>query len=200
MFISYLCRRMNWIEILGFVTGVIGVWLTIRENIWCWPVGLINVILYLILFFDLKLYADAWLQGFYIVSQIYGWYKWKKGTDVSKELTVTFCSKATLLLAFVITLAMTALFGYYFSHYTQAALPWWDSLLTAMSLMGTWMQANKKIENWGVWIIANFIYIQIYIVKDTLLTAVLYFIFFLLAIEGYFEWKASWNRTKSYTR
>lgn len=188
---------MNWIEILGFITGVIAVWLTIKENSWCWPVGIINVILYLILFFDLKLYADAWLQAFYIISQCYGWYKWTKKTTLQPKLTVTFCSIKILFLAISITLAMTFLFGYYFSHFTQAVFPWCDSMLTAMSLTGTWMAANKKIENWIVWIIANFIYIQIYIVKDTLLTAILYFLFFLLAIEGFFQWKASWNATKA---
>jgi nicotinamide mononucleotide transporter len=188
---------LNWIEIAGFITGVIGVWLTIKENIWCWLLGIINVILYLILFFDLKLYADAWLQGFYIVTQIYGWYKWSKGTSIKDELMITFCSKKVLFICLIATILMTFLFGFYFSHYTEAALPWWDSSLMAMSLTGTWMAANKKIENWIVWIIANFIYIQIYIIKDTILTAALYFIFFLLAIEGYFEWKASWQKTKT---
>ena len=185
---------MNWIEIAGFITGVIGVWLTIKENIWCWAVGLVNVILYLILFFDLKLYADSWLQGFYIISQIYGWYKWSKGINKSKELKVSFSSFGLIIIYFAATIIMTFLFGYYFSNYTQAALPWWDSALTAMSLTGTWMAANKKIENWIVWIIANFIYIQIYIIKDTYLTSALYFVFFLLAIEGFYEWKTSWKK------
>ena len=188
---------MNWIEIAGFITGVIGVWLTIKENLWCWLFGIINVILYLILFFNLKLYADAWLQGFYNISQIYGWYKWSKGSSLTTLLTVTFCSIKVLFVCLISTIIMTFIFGFYFSHYTDAAFPWWDSFLMAMSLVGTWMAANKKIENWIVWIVANFIYIQIYIIKDTILTAALYFFFFLLAIEGYFEWKTSWLKTKA---
>ena len=185
---------MNWIEIAGFITGVIGVWLTIKENIWCWFVGLINVVLYLILFYHLKLYADAWLQGFYIISQIYGWYKWNKGA-YDKDFKVSFCSNQTLFLAILSTILMTLIMGYYFSNYTPAAMPWWDSFLTAMSLTGTWMQAYKKIENWSIWIIANAIYIQLYMAKDTILTALLYFIFLMLAIEGYFQWKKSCKTT-----
>ncbi len=189
---------MNWIEILGFITGIIAVWLTIKENIWCWLFGIINVILYFILFFDLRLYADAWLQAFYVVSQIYGWIIWRKGSIPSEELTVTFCSNTILFRCIIITLAMTFLFGYYFSNYTAAALPWWDSSLMAASLTGTWMAANKKIENWIVWIIANFIYIQIYIVKDTYLTALLYAVFLVLAIQGFYSWKESYNRTSKF--
>src|SRR5436190_13239420 len=85
-----LGQPVSIIEIAGTIFGIAGVWLTVKKNIWCFPTGIINVVLYAVLFFQTKLYADCSLQIIYIVLLIYGWIQWHQ-----QEVTGTFVSEST---------------------------------------------------------------------------------------------------------
>jgi len=183
----------SWLEITGTVFGIAGVWLTVKRNIYCFPTGLVNVILYAWLFYQSKLYADALLQLFYVVLLLYGWYEWMYGKKVHTEgVSVTsFRLRVVLILSAGL---FTFIAGSWFSKNTDAAFPFIDALTTAMSLVAQWMVARKKIENWLVWIAADLIYIGMYISKHLYLTSILYFIFIILAIAGFMEWKKELRR------
>jgi len=188
---------LDWIEIAGFITGIIAVWLTIKENSWCWAVWFACTVFYLIVFFNTKFYADTWLQVFYLITIIYGWYNWKRNKAGNAEVKISFSNYRLITISLVAMVILTLILGYIFSTYTSAAVPWWDSSLSAASIVATWLTAKKKMENWIIWIIADCIYVQMYLIKDLYLTAGFYYLLLILAIEGYYEWRLSMQKALS---
>ena len=175
------------------LTGAVGVWLTMKQNIWCFPIGMINVALYAILFFDpgIRLYADASLQVFYFVLLIYGWHLWTKPAMFKSHILPSYVKGNSWIKMLLLTIMGAIVLGVFLDYQTNADLPWLDSSLTSVSLLAQWMVARKKIENWILWIIADTIYIPLYIHKGLPLTAFLYFIFLLLAVKGFKDWKST---------
>ena len=184
---------MSILEIIGFITGVLGVWLTTKENIWCWPVAIVNVALYTFIFYDAHLYADMGLQIFYFGMSFYGWYYWLMGGKQTEkaQVSVSTTKYNHLIYYTLITIIATVTLGYCLKNYTDAALPYVDSFCTSASLVGQFLQARKKLENWIIWILVDALYIGIYIQKELYLTALLYTIFVALAVVGYQAWKKS---------
>jgi len=179
------------LEIAGFVLSVAGVWLTARQNIWCWPVGIASVVVYAIVFLEVKLYSDASLQVIYIFLQAYGWYVWlKTGPNPATQRPVGRISPAMRVALAAIGVAGTGLLGFLMATRTDAALPWWDAGTTAFSLVAQWLQARKAIECWPLWIAVDIVYVGIYLAKDLQLTAVLYVIFIALAAYGWQQWRS----------
>lgn len=182
---------MSAAEITGFVFGVAGIWLTIKENIWCFPVGLINVIVSLVLFYEQKLYSDAIQQIVYIVLLSYGWYKWVKGENKNGTLMISFSSRKLSFTLLMLCILFSVSAGMLFKNYTDASLPYWDATATALSFAAQWMIAKKKIENWLVWMVVNIVYTSIYLYKDLYLYALLFAVYFILAVKGWLDWKKS---------
>lgn len=189
-------EQITWIEIAGTFFGILGVWLTIKQNIFCFPAGIINVSLYAWLFFSAKLYADAALQIIYIILLIYGWIQWNRKI-MTDETVVSETDKGLLLVLLILGAGAAFFLGTFLYAKTDAALPYLDSSTTVMSLIAQWMIAKKKIENWLIWIAADVIYVGMYVYKELYLTSGLYFIFILLAIKGYAEWKKSLKQIPS---
>lgn len=184
-------ERYDPLELAGTILGLISVWLTVRQNIWCWPTGLVMVALYAVVFFRARLYADAGLQVVYFVLQLYGWYEWLYGGKARGKLEVariTFRLGAWLA---VVAAAATALMGYMLATRTDASLPYWDSAATVLSLVAQWMLARKLIENWLVWITVDVLSIGIYAAKALYPTMALYAAFLGLAVFGWIEWRKS---------
>jgi nicotinamide mononucleotide transporter len=180
---------VNTWEIIGATLGLISVWLTVRQNIWCWPTGLVMVALYAVVFFQAKLYADAGLQFVYIGLQIYGWYEWLYGGKDRGQLDVARITLRLGLVLGVVAVVATALMGYGLATRTDAALPYWDSTATVLSLVAQWMLARKLIESWFVWIAVDLLSIGIYMAKGLYPTTVLYAAFLVLAALGWIEWR-----------
>jgi len=179
-------------EISGFVTGIAGIWLTIRQNVWCFPVGLINVTVSLFLFIDEKLYSDALQQVFYMVLLSYGWYKWTTSKN-ENPLKVTELTAQTLFLYLVFATLIAGAMGYFFDQFTDAHVPYMDASATALSFLAQFLIAKKKIENWSIWIVVNVMYIGIYLYKDLYLYAGLFAIYLLLAVNGLMTWRKAMN-------
>jgi nicotinamide mononucleotide transporter len=193
-------QPVSILECLGFATGIIGVWLTIKQNILCFPVGIINVTIYSFIFFKMSWHANALLQIFYIGVLIYGWMNWKN-SSAAKEFSVTAIKRSTGFMLVIVGVAASVLFGFIMKETTNNPLPYWDATTTSMSLIAQWMVAEKKIENWLLWLVADIIYVgmclyqSLYLNQPLYLTAVLYFIFLILAIKGYAEWKKTLQKT-----
>lgn len=181
-------QHFSALEIAGTLTGLAAVWLTVKENRWCFPLGIVSCILYAFVFFSpgIRFYADATLQLVYVVLLIYGWIYWK---EKRSDLPVTRSGKAERLRSLALIAMGTACIGYLSRTFTDASLPYIDALTTSASLVAQWMVARKKIENWLLWIVANVIYIGMYIHKDLYVTAVYYFVLLLLAFAGWKEWR-----------
>ena len=179
------------LEILGFVTGAVCVYLNTQQNVWGWVLGIINAVLYAFVFLEAKLYADMGLQGYYFFTSIYGWWMWMYGGKNHQTLPVSLTPVKFYGLFIVLFAAATLAWGFLLNRYTDASLSYMDSGLTAASLIGQWMMARKYLENWLVWIVADVCYVGMYIYKDLHLTAILYAVFLGLAVMGYLQWRKS---------
>jgi nicotinamide mononucleotide transporter len=184
---SHLCK-MNALEITGFLFGIAGVVLTLKENVWCFPVGLINVLVSLFLFYDQKLYADSLQQLVYVALLTYGWFQWLHGVN-KNAIKISESSRHLLINCLLIWLSGTAILGFLLQRFTDASTPWPDSAATVLSFIAQWMIARKKVENWLLWMVVNVAYISIYIYKDLFLYALLFAVYLFLATAGYRSWK-----------
>lgn len=183
---------MDPTEVLGFLTGAVAVWLTVKQNVWNWPVGIANSAFYLILFFQARLFADASLQGVYIVLGFLGWYWWVYGGQGRTELPV---SRTTLrlMLVLLLILACSTIAMTMFLVQVRDAAPLWDALTTVMSLIAQLMLTRKLLENWLVWIAADVIYIGLYLSRGLVLTSVLYGVYLSMCIAGFVEWRMAFR-------
>ena len=180
-------------EITGTVLGIIGVWLMIRQNLWGWPVGLMQVAVYAWVFYSAKLYSDALLQIAFFLIQAYGWWHWLRGkhTAAHSDLPVTRLSAGVVATWIAAGAVATAGWGTFMHRTTDAALPWWDAFILVFSLIAQWWQARKKLECWAGWVGVNTVAIGVYWAKDLRLTAGLYAVFWLMAGWGWREWRAT---------
>ena len=188
---------MSSLEIVAALFGVVSVFLSVRQNIWSWPTAIVNVGLYIFVFYDSKLYADTGRQVIYVVLNAYGWYHWLYGGKNRTELPVTRTRARVGVLLSGIVVAGTVLIGTLLTRNTDAALPYLDALTTSTSLVAQWMMTRKLLENWLVWVAVDVVYIGMYINKSLYVTAVLYFIFLLLSIMGFIQWRRTLARPKT---
>ncbi len=189
----------NWFEITGALLAVFYLLLSIRGNIWLWVLGFLTSSFYLIIFFKSQLYADMGLQFYYIIVSIYGWFHWlgKRKDDkviVPNIKTSSLSLKAwmvsltsVLLLTFIIYWIL--LYGPSFFDLPDSALPLGDAFTTSASIIATWMLARKILENWLFWIVIDTVSLGMYIYKGLFITSLLFLIYTIMAVIGYFQWK-----------
>ncbi len=182
---------MNRFEIVAAIFGVISVFLSVRQNIWSWPTAIVNVGMYIFVFYRSKLYADTGLQVVYVILNFYGWYQWLYGGKNRTELPVSRTGARLGVYLVVIGALSAAIIGTFLARNTDAALPYVDALTTSTSLVAQWMMTRKLLENWIVWVSVDVVYIGMYIYKDLYVTSALYAVFLILSVMGYLEWKRS---------
>jgi nicotinamide mononucleotide transporter len=178
----------NPYEAGGVVFGILSVWLTTRENVWCWPTGLVTVGLYIVVFGEAKLYADMGLQVVYVGLCLYGWYEWLHGGPGHGALRVSRTPRSAGLALAAGGTIFALVLGAGLRGHTDAALPYLDSTTTSFSLAAQWMQTRKWLETWAVWIAVDVAYVGMYVYKQLHPTAVLYIIYLALAVMGRRAW------------
>ncbi|WP_282125175.1 nicotinamide riboside transporter PnuC [Marinifilum flexuosum] len=194
---------MNWItdnivEIIGTLSGLLFLYLEIKQNKWLWPVGLLTSVMYIYVFFVAKLYADMSLQFYYVFISIYGWILWSRGKrQQEKELPVVRLNMSLSLKLIVASIAIYALIAFILVNFTDGSVPYWDAFTTALSIVATWMLARKILEQWLVWIVVNSVSLGLYIYKDLNFTAILFFFYTTMAIVGYLQWKKDMLRSQA---
>jgi nicotinamide mononucleotide transporter len=190
---------MSLIEAVATFFGLLCVWFTIRENIWCWPAGLVQVSLFIVIFLEAKRYSDMLLHIIYVFLNGYGWYHWLYNKKGKEELPVSGVGKLLPLWG-VVCIIGTVILGFVMITYTDAAFPYPDAFITVASLIAQWLMAKKKLESWYFWIIVDLIAVGVYGLKELYLTTGLYAVFLVMAIFGYYEWRRSFLQLKSVTQ
>jgi nicotinamide mononucleotide transporter len=183
---SYLAT--NWMEDAGVVTTVLGIWLTTRRKLICWPVVLISDLLYLIVFYRVRLYSDSLLQIFFLAFTLYGWWYWWRGVRDDGEVRVIPLPLKNMLVGLVAGAVGTMLLGWLMVR-VGAALPRLDAALTSYSLVASWWQTRKHTANWWLWIAVDLVYIGEYLYKGLRPTAALYALLVALAVLGLRDWQ-----------
>ena len=186
LLVRYLAE--NWMEIAGFITTVLGIWLTTKRSLLCWPITLAADIFYLVVFYRAQLLSDALLQVFFLAFTLYGWWHWWRGVQEEGEVRIVPLAIPSLLVAVVAGIAGSFVLGE-LAKRLHAALPFLDATLTSFSLVASWWGARKHIANWWLWIIVDVIYIGEYLYKNLRATAVLYAILVVLAMLGLRDWR-----------
>lgn len=192
---------MSYIEFFGTLAGGIAVFLAARANIWSWPLGLINVTLFFFLFYQVQLYPDMFLQVFFFITNLIGWWRWTHPkpyeADKKSELKVSWINRKYLLLLFSAGLLGTFAFGTFASRLHEifpivfnrpSAFPYLDSFVTVMSIITTFLMIQKKIESWVIWIIVDVVATYMYFMKGIKFVAIEYMVFCFIAAFGLWNW------------
>lgn len=177
----------NPYEVGGFVTSLICVWLNVRENVWGWAWAIVSALFSIKLFYDQRLFGDMYLQFFFIASAIYGIYSWLHGGRQATRLQIRFTFFFEWLVILLSAVGAFVVLVYFLKQWKGDAI-YLDALTTTLSLVGQLMLARKLIENWGIWILANLLYVGLYFQKEMYLYTILYAIFMILAIYGFQHW------------
>jgi nicotinamide mononucleotide transporter len=185
---------LSYVELVGTLFGLISVYYASRANVLTWPAGIINEIALGILFYHVQLYADMFLQVYFLIVTIFGWYHWKSNTA---DVPITRLSKKGIQWYIISLVTGTALLGTlvkqlhlwlpgYFP--IPAAWPYTDSFVTVASILATMLLAKKQLENWIFWIIVDVISVILYLVKGIYFLSLEYVIFLGLASWGLWQW------------
>lgn len=182
----------TWQEWVAALTGLVCVWLTVKNKISNWPWGIVSVLAYTWVFWQARLYASCGLNLLYFFPCcVYGWWYWLKcGPTHNDDLPVRRLGRRAQLLWVGITLALTVGIGLPIAHFTNDPLPYPDALVTGLSIVAHWMQAKKWYENWWYWILLDIIYVfYIYPSQHLYVSMALYLVFLIMAIRGAVEWR-----------
>jgi nicotinamide mononucleotide transporter len=187
-------KETSPLEYIAVFTGIISVWLSRKENIWLYPVGLVNTVIYIYLSARQELYGEASVNFYYTVVSIYGWIIWSRRNDKQQHLLqVTFSNKRELrnqmlfFAAFYVAIYAALLFLK--QVFYANTIPWADAFASATAYTGMWLMARKKVESWWWWIATDFASVPLYYVKDFAFTSVYYLILLVMAVTGLVEWQ-----------
>jgi nicotinamide mononucleotide transporter len=179
----------GWPEVWAFVFGAVAVYFQTVEHILTWPTWIVCVLIYSYVFYQGRLFADAILQIFYFVLSIHGWMLWRRG-EVQNDLPVTRMKPIGWIPFFAIILIGTAIYTPILKHFNGAA-PFIDALLSISSVVTQYLLNRKIYENWMMWVLINGAYIPLYLSRGYKATAILYAVYWILAVLGWISWRKS---------
>lgn len=187
-------QQTSTLEWLGTVTGFLCVYLAARQHLLNWPISIISVTAYAILFYQSKLYGNALLQVYFFGTAIYGWYYWVRRQQETDKKPIASFSAKEILLTTIIVLVLSAIMGWFLGEYTDTDVPYIDGFCTAMSFVAQFLMTRKVLQNWLLWVFVDICYIPLYIYKGFMLTSLLYVAFTIIAWMGYLDWKKTWKQ------
>lgn len=196
-------EAIKLLEIIAIASGIISVWFSRKENIWVYPSGLINTLVYVYLSFKGDLFGEAAVNFYYTIMSLYGWYNWmRKDQSKTHIVRVTHSSKSELYgevgfftgIYLIIFIALT----YIKNAFAPGAIPWADALASASAFTAMWLMTKKKVNSWGWWIVTNLASIPLYFVKGYTFTSVYYFILLVLAVMGLQTWRIKAKENAGY--
>lgn len=202
VFFTVLGYPMSYIEFFGTLFNIWCVYLTAKGKVLSWPVGMVGIVLYFFLFYQIRLYSDLLEQVYFFVMSIYGWWLWTHPKtaegSVPGELAVSANTSRNLAWYGVVTAVLSVVLGFIMARIhlllptlfpDPASYPYLDALTTVMSFMATVLMAKKKVACWYLWILVDVIGIWLYYAKGVKFVALEYVLFLVLAIQGYRSWK-----------
>lgn len=196
---------MSYLEFFGTILNIACVWLVARKNILTWPIGIIAVILFGILFYQIQLYSDVIEQGYYLVTGFWGWFLWYKlrqsknttPESTNDDISIRSATKQLIVLTLVAITIGTVALGYFMSNIhliwpdlfpIAASYPYLDAFTTVMSFAAQLLMMYRYFENWILWIIVDVIGIWLYAAKGVVFVSMLYAIFLVIATMGLIKW------------
>jgi nicotinamide mononucleotide transporter len=208
IFFQILGYDLSYLEFTAVITGLIAIWLSARAHVWSWPIGIVNVTLAFFLYYQVQLYPDMFLQIFFFITNITGWWRWTHPKpfeeDRKRELQVSFLGWKKFMVLVLIGICGTALLGSMASRLHEwfpgifplpSAYPYVDSFIMVMSITTTFYMIEKKIESWIIWIVVDVVATYLYFIKGVKFFAFEYLVFTVIASFGLWHW---YREYKSY--
>jgi nicotinamide mononucleotide transporter len=188
--LDFFLKEFHDLETIGVIFGIISVVLTVKESIWCWPIGIINVLIFAWIFFASAIYGQVLLQFFFLVLILFGWYEWLYGGETKNVLKITRLKLKDLFYIVPINLLLVFLLSNGIRFISEKEnLTILDSSITALSFTAQFLLAKKILENWIFWIIVNILSIYLFVDTGLLKISFFYFLLLFLATSGYITWK-----------
>jgi len=187
--------NMGWLEGLGVFFGILYIYFAAKELIWCWYASLISVSIYLIICYQVQLYAEMGLNVYYLGTTIYGWWHWRNPSENKKELPISKMKLKEHILFILVGFIFTYGLGYFLIENTDAQLPYLDSFTTVFAVFTTILVTRKVLENWIYWIFIDTVAVYIYFQRELYLTSLLMAAYVIIAAVGYLNWRKLY-RTK----
>ncbi len=185
-------QKTTLLEFIAVIAGIVSVWFSRKENIWVYPVGLVNTVIFIYLSFQASLIGEACVNFYYTVMSVYGWWMWARKDQVSKPLVrISFSDNKEWvqeIIFFVFFYISLFFILTYLKRHFPGAIPWADAFASATAFTGMWLMARKKVESWWWWIATNIASIPLYYVKGLAFTSVYYVVVLVLAVFGLMEW------------
>lgn len=186
---------ISYVELIGTLFGLISVYLASRANILTWATGIINEVFLLILFFQIQLYADMFLQVYFLIVTLFGWYNWKQKPKQNSISTTDFKTRIWISIAIIVGTVLARFFfaniHLYLPQYfkTEASFPFTDSFVMVLSIFATVLLAQKKLETWYLWILVDIVCVFLFFKKGIAFLGIEYLVFLGLATYGLLNWK-----------
>jgi nicotinamide mononucleotide transporter len=181
-------EAMTWLEAIAVIFGIASVLYSIKKNIWVFPTGMISTLIYVYICLQYKLYADMGVNAYYFGMSVYGWYLWSKPVAAENERPVTWLNRKELVTVIFFFFIAYAVMSYTLDRWSDSDVPYWDSFTTSSAIVGMWLMAKKKVENWIAWIITDIVSVPLYFYKGLMLTSFQFLFFTVLAVIGLISW------------
>jgi len=188
--ISYF-TNLPFLELTAVMSALAYVILAAKGNILCWPAAFISTVLYTAIFYDVYLWMDSLLQLYYMGMAIYGWFCWRKNKKNQTSLFITTWSLALHTKIIVLLAGISVGLGWLMANFTPADFPYFDSFTTVYAVFATYLVTKQVLENWLYWVVIDLASIYIYSVKGLAPTAILFALYVILALYGYYQWQQS---------
>ena len=185
-------EAMNTAELAAVVLAILYLVLVVRENIWCWAAAFVSTAIYLVLFFDVRLYMESALQVFYLAMAVYGWWQWRRGGRDGGVLEISTWPLSTHAGIVIASVGLSGASGWLLDTRTAAAFPYLDSFTTWSAVVTTYMVTRKILENWIYWFVIDSISIYLYTSRGMYLTALLFALYVVLVVFGYRRWRRNY--------
>jgi nicotinamide mononucleotide transporter len=180
--------NMGWLEGLGVFFGILYIFFAAKEMIWCWYASLVSVSIYLVICYQVQLYAEMGLNFYYLGTTIYGWWHWRNPNKKGNKLPISKMKFKEHILFIVLGVLLTFGLGYFLIENTNAQLPYLDSFTTVFAVLTTILVTRKVLDNWIYWVFIDAVAVYIYFQRELYLTSLLMAAYVMIAAIGYFNW------------
>jgi nicotinamide mononucleotide transporter len=182
----------RWQEWVSTVLQIASVWYAKKNNVLVYPTGIIGVLLAFWVYRFIStppLYADAYLNIYYFLMSVYGWYNWVQKKDSDEKYPISWCTKNELIYGLTFFVVSWVAIYFLLVNITDSNTPLLDSLVSSSAVTAMWWMAKRKVENWLAWIFSNIVAIPLNFYKGFMLFTLMYVLFLVMAYMGYIGWK-----------
>jgi nicotinamide mononucleotide transporter len=176
-------------EVIAVLFGLTCVWFMKKESVLAFPFGIVNVLIYVYIFFTAGLFANASINAYFFLMSLYGWFTWSRRDGNEPALKIGRCSKTELILNALAIAGLFVIIRLVLVRFTESRVPEWDAATTAVYMVAQWLLSRKKIENWILWISADVVMIGLCAWEGLYFSSFQYLVFTLIAILGFREWR-----------